>query len=218
MTDAPDTAKPSPAAVNDIPPSAEDLKAIENFVVYDNKEEPRPFKSLYAGPGAASRVLVIFIRHFFCGACKNYVKFLSESASPEKLKPIDTSIVFVGCGDASLIDGYVEDTGCPHPVYSNPGVDLFDALGMVKTMNPGTPKDYVPESQVRLAVGGLSNAFGKWMGGAAVTKGGSIAQQGAELLFEGEGDNRRVTWCHRMRDGKDHTDKNDILKVIGLGG
>lgn len=48
-------------------PSAEVQKMIEEYIVLDRHGKSRTFKSLYMGGNVARRVLVIFIRHFFCG-------------------------------------------------------------------------------------------------------------------------------------------------------
>lgn len=48
-------------------PSPEVQKMIENYIVLDRHGKSRTFKSLYMGENKARRVLVIFIRHFFCG-------------------------------------------------------------------------------------------------------------------------------------------------------
>lgn len=48
-------------------PSPETLKKIEDYVVLDKDGKSRKFKTLYSRPNVARRVLVIFIRHFFCG-------------------------------------------------------------------------------------------------------------------------------------------------------
>lgn len=48
-------------------PSAEVQKMIEEYIVLDSHGKSRTFKSLYMGGNVARRVLVIFIRHFFCG-------------------------------------------------------------------------------------------------------------------------------------------------------
>lgn len=55
-------------------PSMQVLKAIENYTVFDHAGKTHPFKSLYSGHNVARRILVIFIRHFFCG-----VSFISTS-------------------------------------------------------------------------------------------------------------------------------------------
>jgi hypothetical protein len=49
------------------PPSAETLRKVDDYTVLDKKGKKHTFRSLYAGPESTSRVLVIFIRHFFCG-------------------------------------------------------------------------------------------------------------------------------------------------------
>lgn len=48
-------------------PSIETLRKIENYVVLDRHGKSHPFKSLYTGKHVARRVLIIFVRHFFCG-------------------------------------------------------------------------------------------------------------------------------------------------------
>jgi hypothetical protein len=51
---------------NDLPTQAT-LKKIENLPILDKDGKSIPFKNLYTGPGVTRRVLIIFIRHFFCG-------------------------------------------------------------------------------------------------------------------------------------------------------
>lgn len=48
-------------------PSPELLKKIEDYVVLDEDNKSRPFKSVCTGSNVARRVLVIFVRHFYCG-------------------------------------------------------------------------------------------------------------------------------------------------------
>lgn len=48
-------------------PSAETRRKTEELPVLDREGKSHAFKSLYQGPDSGSRVLVIFIRHFFCG-------------------------------------------------------------------------------------------------------------------------------------------------------
>lgn len=60
---------------NDIP-SQEVLRKVESMIVLDKDGKTRPFKSLYSGPNVARRVLVIFIRHFFCGVSFLLARYL----------------------------------------------------------------------------------------------------------------------------------------------
>lgn len=52
---------------NNVLPSAETIKSIEDYIVLDRDGKSKTFKSLYSGNNVARRVLVVFIRHFFCG-------------------------------------------------------------------------------------------------------------------------------------------------------
>lgn len=55
---------------NNMLPTMSTIHNVEDFQVLDKDGKSRPFKSLYTGPNVPRRVLVIFIRHFFCGVCK----------------------------------------------------------------------------------------------------------------------------------------------------
>jgi hypothetical protein len=48
-------------------PSAETLRKLEKYTVLDESGKSHTFKSLYTGANVPRRVLIIFIRHFFCG-------------------------------------------------------------------------------------------------------------------------------------------------------
>jgi hypothetical protein len=66
--DAKDTETKSsgPQATEELPTS-ETCRKIEDYQVLDSEGKKHSFKSLYDGPTSADRVVVIFIRHFFCG-------------------------------------------------------------------------------------------------------------------------------------------------------
>ena len=54
-------------ATNNELPSSDLIKQIENYIVLDKDGKSHTFKSLYSGANVPRRVLVIFVRHFFCG-------------------------------------------------------------------------------------------------------------------------------------------------------
>lgn len=54
-------------ATNDEIPSDATLAKVEDYVVFDKHGKSHTFKSLYNSPNGARRVLVVFVRHFFCG-------------------------------------------------------------------------------------------------------------------------------------------------------
>lgn len=48
-------------------PTVADLQKVADLPVLDADGQSQPFKNLYSGSKAAQRVLLIFVRHFFCG-------------------------------------------------------------------------------------------------------------------------------------------------------
>lgn len=59
---------------NDLPSQAT-LKAVESTILLDEHGKSRPFKAIYTGANVTRRVLVIFVRHFFCGVSLSYDGF-----------------------------------------------------------------------------------------------------------------------------------------------
>ncbi|CCF37530.1 hypothetical protein CH063_01716 [Colletotrichum higginsianum] len=244
---------------NDLP-TPQILKKIEKYVVLDRHGKSHTFKSLYSGPNAARRVLIIFIRHFFCGNCQEFLRSLSESVTPDALLglPMSTFIAVVGCGNPGLIDMYLQETGCPFPVYTDPTRRLFAKLGMTRTLALGTRPAYMRKSMIKSAAESVFQGLKQVKAGLA-TKSGDHRQVGGEFLFEpvelvtevstpyaerqieeamtskkssidsqegidGEGDDdfepeeKRVTWCHRMRSTRDHAEIPELMEVLGLTG
>ncbi|KAJ6440259.1 fmHP [Purpureocillium lavendulum] len=249
-------------ATTDELPSPETLRKIDNYVVLDRHGKTHTFQSLYSGRNVARRVLVVFVRHFFCGNCQEYLRSLSESIKPEALLrlPISTFVVVVGCGDPALIDMYVEATACPFPVYTDPTRSLFDELGMVKTLALGEKPAYMKRSMLRTMAEGISQGLRSIPRGLAL-KSGDQRQVGGEFLFEpldavtpistpqdekkrraavigtagpegqrqeeeeeeeeaddGPIEEKRVTWCHRMRTTRDHAEIPELMEILGLDG
>ncbi|KAF2710239.1 hypothetical protein K504DRAFT_466657 [Pleomassaria siparia CBS 279.74] len=197
--------------VNDDLPSEADLERVGDLLLLDNKGASRPFKDVYNGVGIAPRQMVIFVRHFFCGQCQEYLRTLSSSITPESLLalPTPTFITVIGCGRPELIDMYVETTACPFPVYADPSKKLYDYLGMTRTLNLGKKPNYI---QSNLFVTSLQSVVQSLKMGDKALKGGNYKQVGGEFLFE----NGECRWVHRMRNTRDHAEVEVIRGVIGL--
>ncbi|RYC56855.1 hypothetical protein CHU98_g9356 [Xylaria longipes] len=233
-------------------PSAAVLRAVENHTVIDSAGKFHTFKSLYSGPNVARRILVIFVRHFFCGNCQEYLRTLSASITPEGLLalPVSTFVAVVGCGSHELIDTYVKETGCRFPVYADPTRRLYADLGMVRTLSMGPRPAYLQNKTVaHTVVSGIVQGLRQVKSGLA-TKSGDQKQVGGEFLFEpvsqaletpiqtplmddeqvrndvgldGAGGDRKgeekcVTWCHRMRTTRDHAEIPELMEILGLEG
>lgn len=197
---------------NDIP-TAKDFERVGDLLVLDAEGESRPFKSLFDAPQIAPRQLIIFIRHFFCGNCQEYLRTLSSSITPDDLLalPTPTFITVIGCGRPELIPMYIKATDCPFPIYADPTRKLYDLLGMTRTLQPGTKPAYM---QTNMLINSVQSIFQGISTGKNALKGGDFKQVGGEFLFE----DGKCTWVHRMKSTRDHAEVSDIRDLLGLDG
>ncbi|KAF2644116.1 hypothetical protein P280DRAFT_466800 [Massarina eburnea CBS 473.64] len=198
--------------VNNDLPTPKDLKRCEDLLVLDAKGQSRPFKELYTNiDGEAPRQLLIFIRHFFCGNCQEYLRELSASITPDSLFALDepTFITVIGCGRPDLINMYTEATNCPFPIYADPTGKLYEYLGMTRTLDLGKKPSYI---QSNLLVTSLQSIAQALKTGTNALKGGDFKQVGGEFLFEGG----ECVWVHRMRHTRDHTEIKEMREKLGL--
>ncbi|MCJ1286411.1 hypothetical protein MMC26_005756 [Xylographa opegraphella] len=193
-------------------PTAAELSKVADLPLLTVQNESVPFKSLYAAEQEGRRVMVIFMRHFFCGNCQEYLRTLCSSITPDSLLalPTPTEIVVIGCGQPELIPFYAETTACKFPIYADPTRKLYDELGMTHAMGMGhKPPAYVQKSLFSVIVQSFYQVVSS---GRRALSGGHFWQIGGEFLFE-HGD---VTWCHRMRHTRDHAEVPEIRRQLRL--
>ncbi|RMZ70358.1 TSA antioxidant enzyme-domain-containing [Pyrenophora seminiperda CCB06] len=201
------------AHVNNDIPTEKDLSAVGDLLILDAQGKSTPFKDIYQAPHVASRQLIIFIRHFFCGNCQEYIRTLASSIKPDDLLklPTPTSITVIGCGRPDLIPMYIETTGCPFPIYAEPTRKLYDHLGMTRTLTLGSKPQYM---QTHVLINSVQSIFQGLSTGRKALKGGDFKQVGGEFLFEkGE-----CTWAHRMKTTRGHAEVSELRNLIGLDG
>ncbi|KAL9068860.1 MAG: hypothetical protein Q9161_005947 [Pseudevernia consocians] len=218
--------------VNNNPPTKGDLEKVADLPVLDKDRKKYTFKSLYAdNENGPRRVLIIFIRHFFCGVCtrnhylglavtgtdnhpqncQEYLRTFASSITPESLSALSppTEILVIGCGQPHLIPMYIEATGCPYPIYADPTRRLYHLLRMTSTLNPGKTPEYMQRSFLSMAV---KSFLQELKSGRNMLSGGDFRQVGGEFLFQ----NGKVTWCRRMRNTRDHAEVPIVRQQLGL--
>lgn len=223
-------------------PSEEVIRQAGEVTIYDAEAKPVPFKSLYKADDQRKRVMIIFIRHFFCGVCpfsplhcpprhaswtpadksqvcQEYLKALAAGISPTSL-PKDVSIVVIGCGAPSLIPSYIENLGFeasyPFPIYADQSRKLYRLFEMQSNLEmPSAPSKYFQRSIFAVvARSAVQMVQRTWHGDAG--SGGPISQNGGEILYEVEGDNVEVSWCHKMKNTQDHAEIDELRTVLEL--
>jgi hypothetical protein len=135
---------------------------------------------------------------------------------------------------------YARETACPFPIYADPTKKLYDALDMVRTLQMGPRPEYQRQGTFMNMWQSIRQGVTNLGGGKM--KGLDWYQVGGEFLFEpkdlstpivspGEEVNRqlganngvvyeekRVTWCHRMKNTRDHAEIPELREVLGLDG
>ncbi|KAH9845006.1 Thioredoxin-like protein AAED1, partial [Teratosphaeria destructans] len=208
--------------VSDQCPDRATLAAVYDVPIYAADGQAMPFGSIYDPAYALHRrQLVLFVRHFYCGACQAYLQALSQSITKEDYFaiPTPTSIIVIGCGQPDLIPQYKKFTGCPFPIYADPTRQLFKKLGMIVTLNIGGERpDYMKDIGVSNWAAGQFKTIKKSLKDEDgirkrdILRGGHPLQIGGEFLFD-EGE---VVWCHRMGNMRNHTEVRQLRKLLEL--
>lgn len=126
----------------------------------------------------------------------------------------------MGCGAPSLISSYIENLGFeksyPFPIYADQSKELYSLLEMQSNLAlPSTPAKYFQRSLFSVvAQSAVQMGQRLWHGDAS--SGGPISLNGGEFLYEVEGDEAEVIWCHRMKNTQDHAEINELKEVLKL--
>lgn len=127
----------------------------------------------------------------------------------EKLSKAKTTLTIIGCGEPVCIPFYAKDTGCTFPIYADPSLRTYKILGMISTLDPGSnTASYIYKS----TLGNVFSSIRAGLGSGHPLAGGPFTQDGGEWLFQGG----ELRWCHRMRNSSDHTETEELKKVLGI--
>jgi len=127
---------PSPSTEYELPTAAQTIQAASLPLIREDGSTIT-FGSLFT----AHRTIVVFLRHFLCPYCQDYMSSLKTLVKPEMLwrGSDDTSqqsnlvrLVVISSGAHALIRKYRKIFGLPFLVYTDPNLGIYKALGMGK--------------------------------------------------------------------------------------
>lgn len=209
-------------SVSDECPDRATLAAVYDLPIFAADGSARPFGSLYDPAYALHpRQLVLFVRHFYCGACQAYLQCLAQHITKEDYFaiPVPTSIIVIGCGAPDLIPQYKKFTACPFPIFADPSRQLFKKLGMVISVNLGRERpEYMRDISAPAWLAGQVTTIKRSLRDPDgirkrdIVRGGNPMQIGGEFLFE----DGEVVWCHRMRNYRNHAEVAVLRKLLEL--
>ncbi|SJL09923.1 uncharacterized protein ARMOST_13304 [Armillaria ostoyae] len=196
-----------PASSEWLPPTPTQLARAAEKPLITSSGLRVPFGTVFA----RKRVIVIFIRHFWCPLCQDYMHSLAS------LAPRNADIVIISNGSHALIDKYRQIFGLRFQMYVDPGLEVYRALGMGTIANSKSRarREKVDSYVKRGALGGIAMVVFRALkvGMPMWEKGGESAQLGGEFVL---GPGMTCTWAHRMQTREGHTPVADVLEVAGL--
>ncbi|KAI0284396.1 hypothetical protein BC826DRAFT_919815 [Russula brevipes] len=161
------------------------------------------------------RTVVIFIRHFWCPMCQDYLASVMRDVDHAVLARSGIRLIVIGCGSYGLIRSYRQIFRLPYEllVDTSPGQRLYRVLGMEIALFDGPcGGSYVRHG----AVSGLAMvvAHALRVGMPVWERGGDASQLGGEFVL-GLG-MLSCTYVHRMQTTAGHAPIVDVLAAAGV--
>ncbi|KAG8984695.1 hypothetical protein FRB90_005155, partial [Tulasnella sp. 427] len=162
--------------------------------------------------------IVVFIRHFWCPMCQDYMKSIVKELEPGRLAQARVKLVVISCGDPAMIKSYNEKIiKSPFEMYTDPKLVLFNALGMTLKTTDGGPEElkgeYIKHGTFRGTLNVIGRALVSMSPGVIVKRGGDIKQLGGEFIL---GPGLRCRFSHRMSTTRNHAPIREIALKAGV--
>ncbi|KAM5530209.1 hypothetical protein V8D89_016123 [Ganoderma adspersum] len=191
-------------------PSPDVLATAAALNVYDDTGNELSFGSLIKD----QNTIVVFIRHFWCGSCQQYVIQLA-SVRKEALEQANTRLLIIGCGDWKLIKDYCGLTDFKGGMYADPSRKLYHTFGLIETLDR-TPAGQEKRSYLGKSV--IGNVLASiWEGPLKhpqhLGKQGNISQLGGDYIF---GPGGTCIYASPMKHTEDHVEVKELMKQAGV--
>ncbi|XP_005210465.1 peroxiredoxin-like 2C isoform X4 [Bos indicus] len=116
----------APAPVPSGPASWQPLAAaVAELPVLDASGRPVLFGELFR----ERRAIVVFVRHFLCYICKEYVEDLAKIPK-SFLQEANVTLIVIGQSSYHHIEPFCKLTGYSHEIYVDPEREIYKRLGM----------------------------------------------------------------------------------------
>lgn len=189
-------------------PTPEQLERAAGLTVLSETGAKVPFFSLWKD----QKTVVLFIRHFWCPMCQDYMFSISRSVSAAALRRAGVQLVIISNGSFKMIPSYRKIFKTPFAVYTDPSLEVYNAMGMtIQSLAKGTRPSYIKHGMA----GGIGMVVGNALksGMPLFEEGGDIAQLGGEFIM---GPGLSCSFAHRMRYTRAHKNILDIIAEAGV--
>uniref|UniRef100_A0A2K5Z553 Peroxiredoxin like 2C n=1 Tax=Mandrillus leucophaeus TaxID=9568 RepID=A0A2K5Z553_MANLE len=188
---------PAPSGPNRGQPLA---TALAELPVLDARRQRVPFGALFR----ERRAVVVFVRHFLCYICKEYVEDLAKI--PESfLQEANVTLIVIGQSSYHHIEPFCKPTGYSHEIYVDPEREMYKRLGMKRGEEIAASRQS-PHVKSNLLSGSLQ------MTGPQFDFQGDPAQQGGILILGPV----NIHFIHCDRNRLAHKPINSVLQLVGV--
>lgn len=192
-------------------PSAEVISQVLDAEILDSDGKPTTLRAVQQG----RKLVVIFVRHWWCGVCQSYTRHISHCIPPDNVLS-DTQIIFVGVGYPKPIAAWKEITGCTYPVYAHPTLAIHKLVEFNSQKKDLSITTY--DKSFEQGLGTFWDHFkrvfwtGLWAHPDHLMSVGPFDQNGGEMVFEPDG---TCSYIHRVTATDGHTEPKELADIIG---
>lgn len=183
------------------------LDRVQNLKVTDEWGRKIAFGDIYKD----QKTIVIFLRHFLCFMCKEYVDDLA--LIPEHyLKDANVKLALIGCGARKFIEPFRRATGYKGTLFVDPERELYKKIGCFEKGKADNLENVKASRHIKsgFVMGILKST---WRGMQYRELQGDVDQQGGEFIF---GPGNAIHFKHLDQLPSDHTSINDLLAAAGV--
>ncbi|ORY32615.1 AhpC/TSA antioxidant enzyme-domain-containing protein, partial [Naematelia encephala] len=159
------------------------------------------------------KTIVVFIRHWFCPLCAQYMNSILAEVSLDALQEAEVDLIIIGNGSAKMLNGYRNKAfKCPFKMYTDPTLALYRKLGLTRqTGNAGPDTDkgaYLIQTPLESTIQTIKRATQM-----PLRNPGHFTQLGGEFIFDST---LQVSYTHRMSTTRDHAPIRDVCEEAGV--
>ncbi|XP_044513486.1 peroxiredoxin-like 2C isoform X1 [Gracilinanus agilis] len=209
-------------------PLAEDVAELS---VQDASGKGIPFGELFR----ERRAIVVFVRHFLCYTCKEYVEDLAKIPK-SFLQDANVTLIVIGQSSFQHIEPFCKLTGYSHEIYVDTERKIYRKLGMNKGEGIAS-SEQSPHVKSNLLSGSIQSLW-RAMTGPIFDFQGDPAQQGGTLIlgpeprwqalfiiisidrarkfFNSSVPGNNIHFIHLDKNRLDHKPINSILQLAGV--
>ncbi|KAK7800072.1 hypothetical protein U0070_027609, partial [Myodes glareolus] len=167
------------------------------------------------------RAVVVFVRHFLCYVCKEYVEDLAKipksflrmwmedvSGRHPDVDEADVTLIVIGQSSYRHIEPFCKLTGYSHEIYVDPEREIYKRLGMKRGEEISSSG-----KTFHMQCSSLKYSLWRAVTGPLFDFQGDPAQQGGTFIL---GPGNSIHFVHRDRNRLDHKPINSVLQLVGV--